>query len=79
MSTIELREMLLEKISAIEDDELLHETAHLMDFKQKMTNGVYIRSPGESEAVNEGLEQLKNGQWVSHEEANREIDEWLEK
>jgi hypothetical protein len=79
MSTIELREMLLEKISAIEDDELLHEIAHLIDFEPKITNGVYIMSPGEIEAVNEGLEQLKNGQWVSHEEANREIDEWLEK
>ena len=50
----------------------------LIDFELKRDE-VYEMSPGEIEAVNEGLEQLKNGQWISHEEANKQIGEWLKK
>ena len=34
---------------------------------------------GEIEAVNEGLEQFKNGQWITHEESNKRAEEWLKK
>ncbi len=35
--------------------------------------------PGEIEAVNEGLEQFKNGQWITHEESNQRAEEWVRK
>jgi len=30
-------------------------------------------------AVKEGIEQIENGQYLSHEEANRQVEEWLKK
>lgn len=78
-SIIKLKEKRIEKINGIDDEELLHEIAHVIDFEPEVTDRVYIMSPGEIAAVNEGLEQLKSVQWASHEEANREIDEWLKK
>ncbi|HEY4195025.1 MAG TPA: hypothetical protein VGM63_05795 [Mucilaginibacter sp.] len=75
---VELKKKLIAKISNIDDDELLDHISRLIDFELKMDE-VYEMSPGEIEAVNEGLEQLKNGQWLSHEEANKQIDEWLKK
>ena len=40
---------------------------------------IYVMSPGEIAAVEDGIKQIKNGQWVSHEEATKRIDEWLKK
>jgi len=77
MSTLELKEMLIEKINGTDDEELLEEIAHLLDVELETTNGVYKMSAEQLAAVNEGLEQLKNGEWLSHEDAEREIDEWL--
>ena len=36
-------------------------------------------SQGEIDAVKEGLEQVKNGQCISDEEAHRQFEEWLKK
>ena len=73
---VEIREKLIEKIRNIEDEELLEHISDLIDFE---SNEIYEMSPGEIEAVKEGLEQLKNGQWISHEESNNHVDEWLKK
>jgi predicted transcriptional regulator len=36
-------------------------------------------SLGEIEAVEEGLSQIKRGEWITNEEANRQVEEWLKK
>ncbi len=76
MSTAELKEKIIAKIVATYDDELLK---HIADLIESEHNGVYQMSPGEIEAVNEGLEQFKNGQWITHEESNKRAEEWLKK
>ena len=40
---------------------------------------IYVMSPEEIQAVEDGLQQFKNGQWITHEQANKEIDEWIKK
>jgi len=42
-------------------------------------DGVYKLSPEEIAAIQEGIEQIKNGQYLSDEEANKQIEEWLKK
>jgi len=76
MSTAELKEKIIAQIVATNDDELL---AHIADLIELEHNGIYQMSPGEVDAVNEGLEQFKNGQWVTHEESNKRAEEWLKK
>ena len=76
MSTTELKEKIIAKIVATDDDELLAHIAGLIEFEH---NEIYEMTPGEIAAVNDGLEQFKNGQWITHEESNKRAEEWLKK
>ncbi|MDF2433612.1 MAG: hypothetical protein JWP44_3243 [Mucilaginibacter sp.] len=76
MTVIQLKEKIIAKISATDNEELLEHISDLIDLEY---NGVHQMSPGEIEAVNEGLEQLKSGKWISNEESNKRVDEWLKK
>ena len=67
MDTIELREKLIARITNIDDEALLDQISDLIDFEYK-ANEVYELSPAEIEAVDEGIAQIKNGQWISNEE-----------
>jgi predicted transcriptional regulator len=77
MSTAELREKLINQIN--DNDELLNEISTMLYIESKSVNGVYQMSEGEREAVDDGLRQIREGQWISDEEASREIEEWLRK
>ena len=79
MSTAELKEKLISQINHTDNDELLSEISTMLYVESKSINGVYQMSEAEREAVEDGLNQIKNGQWVSDDEANREIEEWLRK
>lgn len=79
MSTMEFREMLLEKISIIEDDELLHEIAHLIDFEPETTDNVYVLSPDEVAAVKDGIDQIERGMAISNDDARKIFDKCLGK
>jgi len=78
MTVVELKEKLIAKIKSTDNEELLEHIANIIDFERN-TDEVYKLSPEEIAAVNEGIEQIKNGQYLSHEEANRQIEEWLKK
>ncbi|CAN5515065.1 hypothetical protein BH09BAC6_BH09BAC6_06660 [soil metagenome] len=78
MTVIELKAKLIEKINNTNDYELLDHISEVFEFESRVDE-TYEMSPGEIEAVNEGLEQIKNGQWLSHEEANSQVAEWLKK
>jgi predicted transcriptional regulator len=79
MSTAELKEKLIAQINSTDNDELLSEISTMLYIESKSVNGVYQMSEAEREAVEDGLNQIKNGQWISNEEANRQIEEWLRK
>jgi predicted transcriptional regulator len=77
MTVIELKEKLIAKIKETNDEQLLE---HISDIIEYEHNGeIHVMSEGEIEAVREGLEQIKNGQCISNEEANRQVEEWLKK
>lgn len=77
LTAIELKEKLIARINNTNDQELLDQISRLIDFESRIDD-VYKMSPGEIEAVKEGLTQLDNGQWITNEEANKRADEWLE-
>jgi len=79
VSTAELKEKLIAQINDTDNDELLSEISTMLYVESKSVNGVYQMSEGEREAVDVGLEQFKNGQWITHEESNKRADEWLKK
>jgi hypothetical protein len=78
MSTIELREKLMEKINGIEDEALLHEIADFVDFEVE-SDDVYVLSPEEVEAVKDGIDQIERGMAISNEAARKIFDKCLGK
>ena len=78
MSTIELRKLLIEKIQETDDDRLLEEAYRLLEADIKESD-IYILSKQQKEAINEARQQIDQGQYLTDDESNREIDEWLEK
>lgn len=78
MSTIELRKLLIEKIQLTDDDKLLEEASRLLEVKIEEAD-VYILNDEQKMAIEEGRKQITNGEYLTDEESNKEIDEWLSK
>jgi len=77
MSTTELKEKLIAQINDTDNDELLSEISTMLYVESKSVNGVYQMSEAEREAVEDGLNQIRNGQWITNEEANKRVNEHL--
>ena len=78
MSTIELRKLLIEKIQLTDDDKLLEEASRLLEVDIEESD-VYILNDKQKEAIAESRKQIINGAYLTDEESNKEIDEWLSK
>ena len=79
MSTIELRKLLIEKIQVTEDDKLLEEAYRLLEVDIEESTDVYVLNDQQKEAIDQARKQIKEGQFLTDEESNRQIDEWLNK
>ena len=77
MSTVELRKRLIEKIQKIQDDRILEEAFRLLELETMEDIEVYKLNYDQKKAISEAREQIRNGQFLTEEQANKEIDEWL--
>ena len=75
MSTIELREEIINQLAHINDASFLEAIKTLVD--SKVQDEVYKLSDFQKERIYLGREQLSKGQTISHEEIQKEIDQWL--
>lgn len=78
MSTAELRKKLIEKINITENEDLLEEVYRLLEIESEDIE-IYKLTDDQMLAIEEARNQIKNGQFLSDEEADKEINEWLEK
>ncbi len=78
MSTTELKQKLISKIEQTEDDSLLEEALRLLDIEMDDLDLIEL-DKNQIEAIDEAKEQIKNGQYLTNQQANKEIDEWLSK
>jgi hypothetical protein len=78
MSTVELRKRLIDKIQKTQDDRILEEAYRLLELETEDTE-IYKLNDDQKKAINEARQQIKNGQFLTEEQANQEIDEWLNK
>jgi hypothetical protein len=76
MTVVEMKEKLIERINNLEDEKTLERLTWVIDIDDT-PDGVYKLSDEEKAAVEDGRNQIRNGQWISHEDANKQIDEWL--
>ncbi|HSZ85441.1 MAG TPA: hypothetical protein VK787_05385 [Puia sp.] len=78
MSTSELKERLIEKIQKTDNENLLEEACRLLDLETAEIEK-YEFSDEEKSQVNESRLQIKQGKFLTNDEANKETDEWLNK
>ena len=76
--TIELRKKLIDKIQETKDDRILEEAYRLLKLETDDIE-VYKLNDDQKKAISEARQQIKNGQFLTEDKANNEIDEWLKK
>jgi hypothetical protein len=74
MATPTLKERLIEKIQQSDNEALLNEVSRLMDAED---TAVYELNDAQKQAIATAQKQVQQGQYLTDEQANKEIDEWL--
>jgi hypothetical protein len=75
MSTVELRHVISEHLAHIDDAPFLNALKNILE--SKISNGVYILSDFQKLRIESARNEFKNGQTISNEELQAEIDQWL--
>ena len=78
MTQTNLKKRVIEGIENTRNTNLLEEVLRLLDLESQDLE-VYELNDAQINAINEAREQIKNGQTLTNEEANVEIDKWLRK
>jgi len=78
MTGYELKQRLIGKIKQIENNELLEEMYRLIT-NDETDNNIYVLSDEQLNAVQEGQLQYLNGQFLTEDQADKDIEEWLGK
>jgi hypothetical protein len=76
MSTMGLKKKIIDEVNSISDEAILTDIYQLLQYEQ---TGEYKLSEEENSAVQDGIEDIKQGRVFSSKEANSIIREWLKK
>jgi hypothetical protein len=76
MSATELRQRLIETIQATDDEQLLEEAYRLLHSGTDDT-GIYQLNDKQKATIQEARQQIREGKYLSGEEADKEVDQWL--
>ena len=79
MTAIELKKKIIDKIQLIENEDLLKETYRLIDIELEDIESPYVLSAEMVSAISEARNQINKGDYLAHEQANEQIEEWLDK
>lgn len=78
MKTVEIRKKLIEEINSSTNKDLLEELYNY--FNQENTiQKTYKLSNEQNSAIQEARTQFEKGEYLTDEQANQEIEEWLKK
>lgn len=75
MSTIEIRNKLIENIFLIEDKSFLEALKTIVD--TKLASTTYELSDFQIDRIKKGREQLMNGNTISNDTVQKKVDKWL--
>jgi len=78
MTTLEIRKRLIDKIKHTENNTLLEEAYRLFELEDDDLN-VYQLNEDQILAINEAREQISSGNYLTSDQAEKEIDEWVER
>ena len=75
MSTIELKHVITEYLTHIDDASFLNAIKIIIE--SKVADSTYILSDLQKKRIEMGREQFKNGETITNESLELEIDQWL--
>ena len=75
MSAIELKKRLIDKIQKTDNENLLGEAYRLLELETEDID-IYKLNNEQRKAIEVARQQIKNGQFLTDEKSNLEIDEW---
>jgi len=78
MTTIEMKNQVIGKINQLTDNELLMDVYKLLN-DSPTDSEIYRLSDNQKVAIDEAIDQINNGDFLTSEQANKEINEWLNK
>lgn len=76
MSVAELKEMLIDQIKQSENEALLEDISRLIEL-QEDSKIVSTLTANQLSHIEEAEKQVRNGQLLTAEEADKDIDQWL--
>lgn len=77
MSTSDLKIDLITQITSITDKVRLKELLQILKFESERS--IYVTNNEEKEAISIAQNQIKNGEYISHEDFQKDIKKWLSK
>lgn len=78
MTMIEIKNQVIGKIKQLTDNELLMDVYKLLD-DSLLDSEIYRLSDNHKIAIDTAINQINNGDFLTSEQANKEINEWLNK
>ncbi len=75
MNALELKNMLIEKISAIDDVSFLEAIHTILKTKSEPT--IYKTTPEQKANIQEGIQQIEKGNYYTNEQVESEVNKWL--
>lgn len=78
MSATGLKERLIDRIKEIDDEDILAEAYRLLGTDSDLEEPYQLNSEQKA-AIDEARAQIRNGNYLTNNQANKEIDEWLNK
>jgi len=78
MKTIEIKKKLIEEINLSQNKNLLERLYRFLNLENEVQEE-YLLNDDQNAAIADARQQVKNGDFLSNEEADQEIDEWLSK
>jgi len=75
MTTLELKNILIQRIAGINDKSFLTAINTIIESKSETT--IFKTTPEQREKIKDGRAQIAKGESFSNEQVEKEIDKWL--
>ncbi|NPD47032.1 MULTISPECIES: hypothetical protein [unclassified Lentimicrobium] len=76
MNTIDLKNILIHQIAGIDDKSFLAAIKNIIDLKTDST--LYLTNVEQEYKIEQGLKELNIGNYITNEQLEKDVDQWLE-
>lgn len=78
MFTNQMKQEIIDKIKSITDENILEEVYRIIEVGNEDVDKIVL-SNQQKESIDLGIKDIEEGNYLSNEEANQEMEEWLKK